>query len=72
MLRSVLTPRRRGAPFRVALFGLLMRDNVVEGIRSAVTISAGLLMVTAVVVFVGIRSEARTREPKFAKGSRGS
>jgi hypothetical protein len=41
---------------------------VVEGIRNAVIISAGLLTIAAVIVFLGVQSEARTREPKFARG----
>jgi DHA2 family methylenomycin A resistance protein-like MFS transporter len=60
--------RQAGGAIGVALFGMLMRDDVVEGIRNAVIISAGLLMMAAVVVFVGVPSEARTREPKFARG----
>jgi DHA2 family methylenomycin A resistance protein-like MFS transporter len=60
--------RQAGGAIGVALFGVLMRDDVVEGIRNAVTMSAGLLIMAAVIVFVGVRSEARTREPKFARG----
>jgi DHA2 family methylenomycin A resistance protein-like MFS transporter len=55
--------RQAGGAIGVALFGVLMRDNVVEGIRSAVTISAALLVMAAIIVFVGIRSEVRAPQP---------
>jgi MFS transporter, DHA2 family, methylenomycin A resistance protein len=50
--------RQAGAAIGVALFGALIRGNVVEGLRIAVVISAVLLAVAAVAVEFGMRVRA--------------
>ena len=51
--------RQAGAAFGVALFGALMRGDMVTGLRIAVTVSAGLLAVAACCAAFGIGGEHR-------------
>ncbi|WP_428491312.1 MFS transporter [Rhodopila sp.] len=51
--------RQAGAAVGVALFGALMRGDMVGGFRIAVTVSAALLFVAACCAALGIRGERR-------------
>jgi DHA2 family methylenomycin A resistance protein-like MFS transporter len=60
--------RQAGAAIGVALFGTLIRGNMVEGLRVAIVISAGLLAVAAMAAALGIAPSviartAATRQP---------
>jgi DHA2 family methylenomycin A resistance protein-like MFS transporter len=48
--------RQAGAAVGVALFGSLIRGDVVQGLRVAVMISAGLFALAAIAVAFGVRS----------------
>lgn len=53
--------RQAGAAIGVALYGALIRGNVVEGLRIALMISAALLAAAGIAAALGIR--ARDRAP---------
>jgi DHA2 family methylenomycin A resistance protein-like MFS transporter len=60
--------RQAGAAIGVALFGALIRDNVVEGLRIAVVISAVLLALAAAAAAFGLRARDRAPSTKLAGG----
>jgi DHA2 family methylenomycin A resistance protein-like MFS transporter len=64
--------RQAGAATGVALFGTLIRGNMVEGLRVAMVISAGLLAVAAMAAALGITPSviARTAATRQSPGFR--
>lgn len=60
--------RQAGAAIGVALFGALMRGDMVQGLRIAVLVSAGLLAVAAAGAGFGVRSGDRVRNNRAAAG----
>lgn len=53
--------RQAGAAIGVALFGALMRGDMVAGLRVAVVASAGLLAIAAAAAALGVRNAERPR-----------
>jgi len=64
--------RQAGAAIGVALFGALIRGNMVEGLRVAVVVSAVLLAVAAASAAFGVRTADRVRNLRLAATNGGS
>jgi MFS transporter, DHA2 family, methylenomycin A resistance protein len=58
--------RQAGAAIGVALFGALIRGNMVEGLRIGVVISAVLLAIAAAAAVCGLRAEGKVRRLRLA------
>ena len=58
--------RQAGAAIGVALFGALIRADMVNGLRVAVAVAAGVLAVAAAAVAFGIRGKDRAGGVRFA------